>query len=179
MQERLKSVISIQNVKAFLWKGYQELMVEYSSKINSILKLQGKKDMTDRIITKKTDLETIIFSEEYYITDLDLWVLAKSAQLPIILFSSTKLNQLSPSIDWILLGGNVYDKLYFIRSPAQISIDIAPEYHLISQAIPFSELKEFTQIMEQAIAKTEYKQNMQTIENYLQAFTLFTKKRVK
>ena len=154
-------------------------MPEYSTKIISVLKLQGKHVMMDRIIAKQIDLETVIFSEEYYITDLDLWVLAKSAKLPIILFSSTKLNQLSPSIDWLLLGGNIYDKLYFIRSPAQIILDTPPEYHLISQAIPFSELKEFTQIMEQAIAKTDYKQNIQTVENYLQAFTLFTKKRVK
>ena len=29
LQVRLKSAISIQNVKAFLWNGYKELMAEY------------------------------------------------------------------------------------------------------------------------------------------------------
>jgi hypothetical protein len=178
LQDRLKSVISIQNVKAFLWKGYRELMEEYSGKILSILKLQGKKDIVDRIIAKKVELETVIFSEEYYITDLDLWILAKTAQLPVVLFSSTKLNQLSPSIDWILLGGNVHDKLHFIRSPAQIVADTPPEYHLIADAFPFSELKEFRQIMEQAVAGSDFKQNIQSLESYLKAFTMFTKKKM-
>ena len=178
LQVRLKSAISIQNVKAFLWNGYKELMAEYEPKIISILKLQGKTDMTDRIIEKKVTLETFIFSEEYYITDLDLWVLCKTAQLPIILFSSTKLNQLSPSIDWILLGGNVHDTLHFIRSPSQITLNTPPEYHLISQSFPFSELKEFRQIMEQAVAGSDFKQNIQGLENYLQSFTMFTKKRI-
>jgi len=181
LQDRLKSVISIQNVKAFLWKGYNDLMEKYSGKIYSILKLQGKKDIVERINDDKAtkiDLKTVIFSGEYYITDLDLWILAKTAQLPVVLFSSTKLNQLSPSIDWILLGGNVHDKLYFIRSPAQIVADTPPEYHLIADAFPFSELKEFRQIMEQAVAGSDFKQNIQSLESYLNAFTMFTKKKV-
>ena len=178
LQERLKSAVSVQNVKILLWQGYNQLMETYSGKIMNILKLQGKKDMVERISSKKMDLETAIFSEEYYITDLDLWVLAKTAQLPIVLFSSTKLNQLSPSIEWILLGGKtMYENLHFIRSPAQIVADTPPEYHLITEAFPFSELKEFRVIMEQAIAGSDYNQNIQSLDSYLQAFTMFTKKR--
>ena len=155
-------------------------MEKYSGKIYSILKLQGKHNIVERINSpsEKIDLETVIFSEEYYITDLDIWILAKTAQLPIILFSSTKLNQLSPSIDWILLVGNVHDKLHFIRSPAQIIADTPPEYNLIAGAFPFSELKEFRQIMEQAIAGSDFSQNIQSLESYLTAFTMFTKKKV-
>ena len=151
MQEKFKSIISVKNVKDFLWKGYEPLMGEYGVKIMNILKSQGKKDMMDRFAKKQITLDALIFSEEYYITDLDLWILAKNAQLPIILFSSTTLKQLFPTIDWLFLeGGNVHDNLYFIRSPALIVANTPPEYHLISPAFPFSILKEFRIIMEAA-----------------------------
>jgi hypothetical protein len=212
LQEKLKAAISIQNVKAFLWKGYRGLMDEFGPKIISILKSQGKRNMMERVSSKKVTFERLIFSEEYYITDLDLWVLAKDAQIPLVLFSSTKLKQLSLTNDWILLGGNVesftrvtdsksatFDSqsklvtdshirlpsngnLYFIRTPAQIIIDTPPEYHLISPSYPLSELKEFREIMEEAInesSKPDHSnQNIQTLESYLRKTAFILKKKV-
>jgi len=174
MQEKFNAIISVKNVKDFLWKGYEALMGEYSVKIINILKSQGKKNMMDRLAKKQITMETLIFSEEYYITDLDIWILAKDAQLPVILFSSTKLKQLSSTIEWLFLGGNVHDNLYFIRSPALIVADTAPEYHLVSPALPFTGLKEFRVIMEAATKRpmpVEYSQNMQTLDNYLKLRT--------
>ena len=181
LQEKLKAAISIQNVKAFLWKGYRGLMDEFGPKIINILKSQGKRNMMERVSSQKVTFERLIFSEEYYITDLDLWVLAKDAQIPLVLFSSTKLKQLSLTNDWILLGGNANGNLYFIRTPAQIIIDTPPEYHLISPSYPLSELKEFREIMEEAInesSKPDHSnQNIQTLESYLRKTAFIVKKK--
>ena len=139
------NTITIQNVKTALWKGYQDLFKnrEFENKIYSLLKQQGKVDMFNKIKTKKTDFETILFSDDYYITDLDLWVFCTVAKLPIVLISSTSLKSLVSSVNWVKLGGrNIKgEKYFFIRSPADVKNNSPPAYHIIDNGYSFNELK--------------------------------------
>ena len=164
-QEKFKRIFSIQNIKAYLWESYKPFLKTYESKMISILRIQGKKKMMDRVKSKEITMEIAIKSEEYYITDLDLWVLANSSKIPLILFSSTTLKALSLKIDWILLGGDINEKVFFIRSPAQIVDNTAPEYHLIIGSFAILDMKEFQQIVESATS--EKQKNIQTLETYL------------
>ena len=96
--------------------------------------------------------EAVIHSDAYYITDLDLWVLANSAKLPVILFCATGIKRLIPETDWIQLGGNIEEPLFFIRTPAMIEVGDAPEYSLISPTIVKSHLKhEFIEKVDAAV----------------------------
>jgi len=177
-QERLGTAISIQNLKAFLWKGYSKLVNEFGDKIIEILKYQGKKDMMDRIVKKRTTLDAVIFSEEYYITDLDLWILARDASLPVVIFSSTKLNQLRMLIDWILLGGNENDYLHFIRTPAKVVDNTPPEYHLIMGKYKYIDLKEFRGVMQGAIENREEDEHLISLEKYFNIKRVLIKRKV-
>jgi len=167
LQERLGTVISIQNVKSFLWQGYSKLLDEYGGKIAEVLKQQGKKEMMDKVAKKRATLEAIIQSEEYYITDLDLWILSRDANLPVVLFSSTKLNQLKLLVDWVLLGGNENDSLYFIRSPAKVMDNTPPEYHLILGKYKYIDLKEFRKAMQTAIAARDTDEHLIPLTKFL------------
>jgi hypothetical protein len=100
----------------------------------------------DKKITKKQlpdmnikNVEDFIRSDKYFLTDIDIWLVADELNLPIILFCTTGLKLLK-SLDygiftWISL--TAYDAntfYYFIRSPSEDSVNksIKPKYQLIT-----------------------------------------------
>jgi len=163
------SVISVQNIKTALWKGYSDIFKNESAEkyVYSILRKQGKSMFMDKIKRKKTTFETIVFSDEYYITDLDWWVFSTAAQLPVILFSSTSLKTLSPSLQWIRMGGKSVDqKHFFVRSPSEVKTNVPSKYHIIEDGYTFNQLQSdvFTNA---ARGDLRYTKNMQTINEFL------------
>jgi hypothetical protein len=162
-QGKLSIALTLQNIKSQLWKAY----ADYSNnvKIVELLKMQGKRKMFENGAT----LEQVIMSEGYYITDLDIWLMAKKTQLPIVLFSSTTLKNLVQGIDWILLYGKPQDKFYFIRSPANVAPGEVHEYQLVIPPISPSSMQEFAALFETAVAtsKSSFVPNVQGFDNYL------------
>jgi len=174
LQQVLKSPISIQNIKTTLWNGYSKLMELYRDKILYILRNQGKRELIDLIFTKKSTFEHVIFSDGYYITDLDIWVLCNSTQLPVILFSSTKLKTLLNEVDWLRLGsgkGEPKTKYFFIRSPANVAPNKPPAYQMVSPAFSLDEMKD-DMFLKAERGDSTYAGNMQKIENYLAKYHL-------
>ena len=169
LQQVLKTPISIQNVKTTLWNGYSKLMEVYGDKILNILRKQGKRELIDLVLTRKSTFEHVIFNDEYYITDLDIWVLCNTIQLPVVLFSSTKLKSLVGTVDWLRLGsgkGEPNTKYYFIRSPAIVPPNKPPSYQIISPAFSFHEMKN-DMFLRAERGDTTYAENLQKIEIYL------------
>jgi hypothetical protein len=169
IQEVYFSSISIQNIKTALWKGYQDLFKNEKIRtyIYSIFRKQGKHVFMDKIKKNQSDFETILFSDDYYITDMDWWVFCTTAQLPVVLFSSTSLKTFSNSLQWIRLGGkNVDDTHFFVRSPARIKSNQPSEYHVIQDGYKFNQLTSdiFTTA---ASGDPQYTDNMQTIVQFL------------
>jgi len=174
LQQVLKSPISIQNIKTTIWNGYSKLMEVYRDKILTILRNQGKRELIDLVLTKKSTFEHVIFSDGYYITDLDIWVLCNSTQLPVILFSSTKLKTLVNELDWLRLGsgkGEPKTKYFFIRSPANVAPNKPPAYQMVSPAFSFDEMKD-DMFLKAERGDPTYSENMQKIENYLAKYHL-------
>ena len=104
-QQVYVTTISIKNIKTALWKGYKELFEKLNAKdkVFSILKKQGKVNLIN--LAKQSSFETVLMSDDYYITDLDWWIFCTTARLPVILFSSTSLKNILQSINWLKLGG--------------------------------------------------------------------------
>ena len=165
-QEVYNSKLSVKNIKTSLWKEYSRLMevTINVNKIYSILRNQGKRSMIDRVKTGKITFETVLFSEEYYITDLDLWLFCKIAKLPVILLSSTTLKHLSLSINWLKLGGKgaADEKYHFIRSPVDVGVNTPPAYHIIQPSYSFSELKD-SMFLDAERGDEKYRPNMISI----------------
>jgi hypothetical protein len=112
-------------------------------------------------------LEDLIMSEEYYITNLDIWVLASYFNLPILLFSQKPLDNLGLSVQWVILGGKpMIDNYYCIRSPT--NNPQLPEYHLVTPACKLNELKGFDAM----INNPEYAENNLDFDTYLSVYRL-------
>jgi hypothetical protein len=160
--------LTVSNIKSVLWGAYNELIdkeTDNYAKIESILKMQGKR----KLFSANSTLEQIIASEGYFLSDLDIWVIAAKLRLPIILFSSTSLKSLmdpTVKIDWLLMGGtNIQkDKYFFVRSPSNVM-----EYQLITPPAELTnpELSEFYSAVQKSIVEGKKSDNVKDLQQYL------------
>ena len=135
------------DLKEILVEEYASYYTDYKFEIIEALKLQGKHKISKQLINKTTTLANLIMSEDYYATNLDLWLLAKHYNLPLIFFSGTELveNDKKFLVAHTNTKGDFKDHYYFIRSPG-IKNDVPNVYRLIAapeykELIPLSALK--------------------------------------
>jgi hypothetical protein len=167
LQKHIKRTFSIANMKLALWNAYEPFMERYKAKVIHILKKQGKAVMMDKVRTNLITFHDLIMSEDYYITNLDIWMLASKLALPIILFSTMKLSNLGLSANWIITGGERSAAFYFIRSPP-ISATVkeqVPEYHLVSTPYTLSQVKGLKNMVDSD--SPDYVENVQSLETYM------------
>ena len=104
------SLSNIEKLKISLWSGnpikpgeprndddmgYSELIMKYPDKIVKILKKQNKQKLLESVnISDSESFKKMILDPKYFLTDLDIWILARQTRLPIVLFSSTTLKYL-------------------------------------------------------------------------------------
>ena len=177
LEDKLKKLITVENLKVTLWNAYSTYYDKYSSKILTILKKQGKVKILENVIKNKVSFEDVLFSDSYFLTDLDIWMLADKLKLPIILFSSTKLGNLVDSIDWLLLGGDLSKSFYFIRSPQNMKITSTTGYNLITPAVELSEVNEFYLLLQDKLLKNKDspQDNLLTLGDYLEKYIYIKK----
>jgi len=179
LQERIKEPMSVDKIKRFLLAAYKTYLGVFKDKIVNILKRQGKKRLLEPFERKQIEFDEVIHSDDYYLTALDFWVIAYFYKVPIILFSSTKLKNLVAAIDWLVLGGNpLTDKYYFIRNTGDLVLNQIPAYNIIKQSFLLSELKQFFELIEEAVirANPEYSTNVQSLETYFATQPLVIKR---
>ena len=161
--------ITITQIKQILISEYNKYMENHKSKILHILRKQNGKDkMINAVEKNNMTLETLIISEDYYLTTLDIWVLASYFKLPIMLFSQSNLENLNLQVNWIILSGNIEkDKFFFIRSPA--TSRKCPEHHMIIPERPLYDLDGFSDKLKEP---EKYINNNLEFSSYLQEVLL-------
>lgn len=173
----------------------EKLAEIYSNHINNpihkdaiykIFKLEGKRDISAKLEAGQIDIEHAIMSEDYYITNIDLWVFFSGIELPasIILFSAFKLKQIhqivGDEIDWLLLNKSrqmktAREKFIFIRSPTDFKTGIIPSYSVVTPAVTFAQLRiEFQQEFREAV-----EQNMNNVLQFSTYLESVAKKQFK
>jgi len=164
---------SILQIKEKLWDAYS-LIIEknpgFLVKIVGILRRQGKKSLMDPVVKRTITLDTLIFSEDYYISDFDIWIFAQSYKLPVILFSPNGLKGFAFKIEWLKCNGRITDKYYFVRSTIRADKpNSVANYHLIQPVLLLSEMREFYAIISSALqGNAEYAINIRSIESTLE-----------
>ena len=175
---------TILQVKQKIWEGYSRLFRKDSlhmMRCMEILKAQGKRKLMEPIIQKRMSFDARIFSEEYYISDLDIWVLADAFQLPIILFNPDFLKGFSNihRIPWILCGGNTREKYFFIRSnlvDKDAKSNGIAKYNLVKPTFALNETRDFHAVVLKALrGESEYRYNVWKIDEMLNEKQLLKK----
>lgn len=163
--------ISVQDIKISLWNAYEPYMNSYKKQILRILSKQGKRAIIDKIKQNVVTMEDMIMSEEYYLSNLDLWMFSKKTNIPVVLFTSTMLTDLELDIKWLILGGykeggsvDISRPFFFIRSQTGIKEpNYVQEYHLISPSYKLSELSGMVTMTQSA----DYEKNRLSFDDFL------------
>ena len=162
-----------------LWEGYSRIIdknPDYFAKIVAILKRQGKSRLMDPVATRKMTLEERVLSEEYYVSDFDIWVWSHTYQLPVILFNPNGLKGFAKDIFWLKCAGKMGDKYFFVRSTIDSIANKISQYHFIQPAMALGDTREFYAIIREAFAgNAEYSRNIRSIEQTLEQIELVPK----
>ena len=67
--------ISVSEIKNVLFDEYKKYLQNYGEKILDILMMEGKKTLCERVRTGSLSFIDLIYSEKYFITPFDLWLL--------------------------------------------------------------------------------------------------------
>ena len=173
---------TLSQIKEQLWNGYSRILdkqPEYFVKIVGMLRRQGKRDLMVPVVKRQQTLESLIFSDDYYMSDMDIWVMAQTYQLPIILFSPNGLKGFAQKLEWLKCSGRLRDKYFFVRSTIRADKpNGVANYHLVQPALLLSETREFSSIISDATDSGlvgKYSRNIHTIEETLDEIEIIAK----
>lgn len=188
-----------QVVRKALVAGYTRYMVEHEDKLRRILTNQGKSmaaaNKQPRYCASHncstSSLLDIVSDPNYYLTDLDLWIVCQELKLPVVLFSSTKLKHMV-DVKWLYLGTDpdkgpvptITTPLYFVRSPPNVPKDTPPAYSMLTEPYAYGQLKEVgAQLrmgfegMSGASTDNPYQFNVQSLDTFLRDFKVVAARR--
>jgi len=174
VESKLGEKWSIQDIKNYLSAAYSKLFAIDTanlSKIAKIMREQGKSKMFEKFLKAKADMspesfQDIVMNDEYYLSDMDIWVLANEYDLPIVVFNANglkgffkKIDDISGATDvnsqWIKMGGNKSDKHHFIRSKIRVAkgsyANHVYEYNLVVPEVELTQIKEFEDMVIQSL----------------------------
>lgn len=153
--------VRVIDLKNKLIELYNEAKPRYFSNILSILSLQDKKEYVDKLKSNQIDFDSMILSEEYTLSHLDLLLLCNHFKIPIVLFSKSKFKNIQSNLSWMVLGENVdEDAFYFIYGS---SLEGFSQKFLIENPIYLRDMVNYNKLS----SKPDYKEHFITIENIL------------
>jgi hypothetical protein len=169
-------ITGVMNIHQLLLEGYNVYLNDvYFNKIRYFIGNDGKTDLMKKCKTID-DFRHLLLSDDYYITDFDLWVFATHMKINILLYSSTSLGNIQWNsdediTDWLLLyGKGVNEKYYYIRSPPQHKKykNKIPGYYLINETFTLSSLKGKSMMFQEAFhGEDRYKHNIRSLDSYI------------
>jgi hypothetical protein len=122
--------ITIAKIKEILVIEYMKLAeLGLEKKLTMILNGYGMKQYADIINEGRATLPQIIQSENYFLTNFDVWVLSLYFKVPIVFVSQTLLSENGKNY-MVLYGDELTESYYFIQ-PFQISQDVPSRFGLI------------------------------------------------
>jgi hypothetical protein len=185
LKQHTGETYTVIQIKEKLWEGYSRFIQKDSMNLLrfvDIMNIQGKKQLMEPVLKKRMSFDARIFSEEYYLSDLDIWVLADTLQLPIILFNPNGVKgfTLGHKLEWILCGGKKTDKFFFIRSAItadDIQKNNIGKYNLIQPAIELNNTRDFYAVIVKALrGEPEYAKNVWSLDEMLKRKEYVSKK---
>jgi hypothetical protein len=167
---------TINEIKNELYNEYKQYITNDATKdkIVDILIIEGKKTLGDQVIAGTLSFSSFIYTDNYFLTSLDLWLLVNKFKIPTIFICQKPIK--SHSNKNIFVGyGDIDDDFAFIILPAFIPENI-PNFKIITsdKGDIFISLKD---ISEECLINIENAiRNKITIEEYLNTFVMPAKK---
>ena len=123
--------INKNTLKDILVEEYSRLYKKYDKLVLDVLKAQGKKLLANQIRERQLSMGDMIMSEDYYATNLDLWLLIVHYNAPVVLLTVNLL--LENNAKYIIMNSTGSSDYYFLKISA-ITVEKPPIYTLITDA---------------------------------------------
>jgi hypothetical protein len=131
IERRTGEKFSTNQIKNKLYEEYNKYFLQYIHKIVDILILEGKKTLGDQVNPEsQMSFFNLIYSDNYFLTTLDLWLLVTKFQIPTIFISQKTILQTNYEKNEFLGYGTRDDDFAFIVLPGFRPENI-PSYKLI------------------------------------------------
>ena len=126
------NITEINVIKMLLIDEYKKLLGKYNKNIMDILHSQGKTAIVKQINENKLLMETYIISDNFYITNFDILILANKFDIPLVMYSSTKLKENDKKFLTLqkYTAETIPTELYFIKTPV-IKPNVMSKYRLL------------------------------------------------
>jgi hypothetical protein len=168
------TLLTLDQLKQELYEEYLKYLPTYEKQIVDILIAEGKKTLGDQVKSNHLSFQHLIFTDSYFITNLDLWILMNKYNIPSILISSKTILETNHKTDVLVTYGNLVDKFVFIMAPPSKQ-EHTPKYKLIvSPAVPTQDMFFHTTILltdECIESVTNAISNKMPIDEYIQTFS--------
>ena len=112
--------LTIENIKTLLLDFYSSFTD--TNKILDILELEGKKTLTQQFKSGNINWTEFIFSEGYFITNLDIWVIVTRFKIPSFIISQKTILETNYNEHIMTLYGESTDSFIFIVTSAIRSV---------------------------------------------------------
>jgi hypothetical protein len=174
IERKTSKTLSVNQIKNELFNEYKKYLGDYFNKLVDILILEGKKTLGDQVHAEILSFANLIYTDNYFLTPFDLWLLVTKYQIPTIFISQTYILQTKYEKQEFIAYKDENDKYAFIVIPGLRPENI-PGYKLIqtNEGEVFISLDKLNdncvERIRNDIAQTS------SVENYLKNFTKPTK----
>lgn len=122
--------MTVSRLKDILVTEYAKLASNgLEKKLTMLLNGYGMKQYADVINEGRATLSQIIQSENYFLTNIDLWILAVYFKIPMVFVSQTLLSENGKN--YMVLYGDEMTESYFFIHPFQVIQDVPSRFGLI------------------------------------------------
>jgi len=160
---------NINEIKNELYEEYKKYIGKYLYKIIDILIMEGKKTLGDQVKSGSLSFSSFIYTDNYFLTPFDLWLLIVKYEIPTIFISQKFIFQTNHAKHLFVAYGNKDDKFVFILLPG-LRVGNIPNFKIIEsdRGNTFIDLNDIDESCRNNI-NAEI-QNVMTIETYLEMF---------
>jgi hypothetical protein len=165
--------MTIPKLKSILVSEYGKLAdLGLEKKLTMILNGYGMKKYADIINEGRATLPQIIQSENYFLTNIDVWIIAVYFKIPIVFISQSLLSENGKNV-MVLYGDDMTDSYFYIH-PFSITQDAPSRFGLIEVklASDASILKLPLEFVSPDLRETIRRDENKSLEEYIRAFKL-------
>jgi len=120
--------LTLEQIKETLSEVYTSMYDEYSNAIYAAFRIQGKSNMAQKLKIDALDITALIMNDTYFITPLDIWIIVRHFNIPLILYSNSIFQENNKNI---ILCNTTDSKEYYFIKVSNIKQGLVPTYSLL------------------------------------------------
>jgi hypothetical protein len=118
IEKKTGTKLTVNQLKNILFEEYKKYLDRFQQQIVDILIFEGKKTLGDQVKAETLSFSSFIYTDSYFITPFDMWLLVQKYKIPTIFVSQTPIKILTSGKHRSFLAhGDAKDKFVFIVVP--------------------------------------------------------------